>query len=78
MKLGIPFDENEVFSKLETKKIISNEMSITLKEMKGFRNILVHKYGVIDNERVFEILTNKLEDFDKFKREILDFLKKKG
>ena len=39
--------------------------------MKGFRNILVHKYGVVDDELVFEMLKEKLSDFDIFKHEIL-------
>ena len=39
--------------------------------MKGFRNILVHKYGVVDDELVFEMLKEKLSDFDMFKQEIL-------
>lgn len=43
--------------------------------MKGFRNLLVHKYGKVKDELVFENLEN-LDDFEKFKREIMDFLKK--
>lgn len=77
LKLGIPSDEDEVFSKLENKKIISKKMSDILKEMKGFRNILVHKYGAVDNEIIFEMLNEKLGDFDKFKNEIILFLNKK-
>ena len=42
-----------------------------LSKMKGFRNILVHKYGIVDNELVFEFLSNELDDFEKFKQEIL-------
>ena len=43
--------------------------------MKGFRNILVNKYGTVDDELVFEMLSEKLEDFDKFKEEVLNCLK---
>jgi uncharacterized protein YutE (UPF0331/DUF86 family) len=75
LKLGIPDDEDALFAKLEKKKIISKKMLITLGEMKGFRNILVHKYGKVDDELVFENL-DKLGDFDKFKDEILSFLRK--
>ena len=42
--------------------------------MKGFRNILVHKYENINDELVFEFLKENLEDFDKFKEEILKFI----
>ena len=75
LKLGLPSDEDEVFKKLLEKKIISKEITSILKEMKSFRNILVHKYGKVDDEKVFENL-EKLEDFDKFKEEILIFIKK--
>jgi len=74
LKLGLPADEEAVFDKLKDKGIITKGMAVILKEMKGFRNILVHKYGIVDNELVFENLSN-LQDFDKFKEEILNFLK---
>ena len=43
--------------------------------MKGFRNILVHKYGEVDDEISYENL-EKLSDFDLFKEEVIFFLKK--
>jgi len=71
LKLGIPSDEDDIIKKLEKKKIISGKMAETIRDMKGFRNILVHKYGVLKDELVFEMLSEKLEDFEKFKKEIL-------
>lgn len=47
-----------------------------LKEMKGFRNILVHGYSKIEDDKVFEILSRKLEDFQDFRMEVLEFLRK--
>jgi uncharacterized protein YutE (UPF0331/DUF86 family) len=75
LKLGAPSDEDELFDKLTQKNIISKDIAIILKEMKGFRNVLVHKYGKVDDEQVFENL-EKLDDFEKFKKEILRFLGK--
>jgi uncharacterized protein YutE (UPF0331/DUF86 family) len=77
LKLGIPSEEEEVFRKLSQKKIISKELEKILIGMKGLRNILVHKYGEVDDEIVYEILTDKLTDFEKFKEEILRFLKER-
>ena len=51
-------------------------MADMLLDMKGFRNILVHKYGEVDDELVFENLS-ELENFEKFKEEILKFIKYK-
>jgi uncharacterized protein YutE (UPF0331/DUF86 family) len=77
LKLGIPSEEDEVFKKLSRKKIISKELEKILIGMKGLRNILVHKYGEVDDEIVYEVLTDNLADFEKFKEEILEFLKKR-
>jgi len=43
--------------------------------MKGLRNLLVHEYGRVDDEIVFETVRERLGDFDAFKREILAFLR---
>jgi len=75
LKLGIPSDEDILFEELNKKKIISNNIKETLKQMKGLRNILVHKYAKVNDEEVFENLDN-LKDFEKFKEEILRFIKK--
>jgi len=75
LKLGLPSEEEEIFKKLKQRGIISKELEKILLGMKGLRNILVHKYGDVDNEIVYEILTEKLNDFEKFKIEILKFLK---
>ena len=76
LDLGIPADEDSVFDKLRKKKIISKKLYDILIEMKGFRNVLVHKYGAIEDEKVFEVLTDKLDDFQIFKEEILKFVNK--
>lgn len=38
--------------------------------MKRMRNVLVHRYGRIEDEKVYEVLENK-SDFVKFKEEVL-------
>ena len=74
LKLGLPSNEEQVFDKLYQSKIISEKVLAKIKGMKGFRNILVHKYSEVKDELVFENVDN-LEDFDDFKEEILSFLK---
>ena len=76
MKLGLPEDEDDVIKKLETSKVIKNELALVLSKMKGMRNILVHKYGEVEDELVFESISQELEDFDKFKEEILRLIEK--
>ncbi len=78
LRLGLPSEENDLFDKMKKQRIISEPMSLTLKEMRGFRNILIHEYATIVDEIVFETLKTKLEDFRKFKKEVLDALRAQG
>ena len=54
LRLGLPFEEDDVFEKLSQVGIISSEMVATLKRMKGLRNILVHEYGRVDDRIVYD------------------------
>jgi len=42
--------------------------------MKGFRNIVVHKYGRIDDKLAFDILKSSMGDFQEFIEYINRFL----
>jgi len=75
LKLGAPSDEDDLFQKLKKKKAISGRMLDVLKGMKGFRNILVHRYAEVDDELVFKFLKRNLKDFQAFKKEVLNSLK---
>ena len=74
LRLGLPSGEEDLFERLERKKIISGRMKEKLKLMRGFRNVLVHRYGEVDDELVFENLKS-IEDFKDFSKEITSFLK---
>lgn len=77
LRLGPPSDEEDALAKLEMKGIISKQLSVKLKEMKGARNVLVHGYARVDNEKIFDILENHLDDFEKFKKAVFDIVNKK-
>jgi uncharacterized protein YutE (UPF0331/DUF86 family) len=74
LRLGIPSEEDDLFEKLEIAGIISPQVEEKLKEMKGFRNILVHEYTRIDDKIVYQVARTKLRDFEAFKQEILRYL----
>jgi len=42
--------------------------------MARFRNMLVHIYWEIDDEKIFDILTSDLIDFDSYIKEVVHFL----
>ena len=76
LRLGLPAEEDDLIEKLEQAGLISSEMAKALRTMKGFRNILVHEYGRIDNALVFAMATRRLRDFNAFKTEVLRALSK--
>ena len=75
LRLGLPGEENDLFEKLVDRGVISHPMADLLPRMKGMRNILVHEYGRVDDELIFETVGHRLGDFDAFRREILAFLR---
>ncbi len=68
---GPPASENSVLDMLEGK--ISHIKK--LKEMKGFRNILVHRYGKIRDELVFQFAHHDIDDFNLFIKDVENLLK---
>lgn len=78
LRLGLPSEENDLFDKMEKNCIISDELAGILKEMKGFRNILVHEYAVVDDEIVYSVVKNRLDDFRKFRKEIINWIGKEN
>lgn len=60
-KLRIPEDDIDAFSILLEGRIISSDLATKLKNAKGMRNIISHQYGKIDDEIVFEAITEELD-----------------
>jgi len=74
LRLGLPSEEDDLFERLEEAGIISSDMKETLKKMKGFRNLLVHEYGRINEKIVYDMVRNRLSDFTDFRKEIIKVL----
>lgn len=74
LRFGLPADEDDLFEKLESQGILSAEVAGVLRRMKGCRNILVHQYGHVLDDIVFETISTKLGDFARFRAEILQSL----
>lgn len=71
LRLGLPAGEEDLLEKLEGAEVLSPQLTEKLKKMRAFRNILVYKYGAVDDKLVYEVLKNKLDDFKEFKEKIL-------
>lgn len=64
-------EKNKSFETLFENRLISEKVFLKLKNAKGMRNIIAHKYGEINDELIFESLTEELiQDIDLFLEEI--------
>ena len=70
LRLGLPGEEDDLFEKLRRRGILTDSMAERLQRMKGFRNILVHEYGRVADELVFDAVRHRLGDFEAFRREV--------
>ena len=53
---------SEMFKVLKEEGVIQKKLATKLEDMARFRNLLVHRYGEIDNRRVLEIIKRNLKD----------------
>ena len=73
LKIG---DEERVFSILSEENIISDDLAKKLREAKGMRNIISHQYGTINDEIIFEAITDQIgKDVEEFIERIVKILK---
>lgn len=56
----------QCFEELVTSGIITRELGDRLGRMARFRNLLVHVYEEVDDNRVWEILQSDLQDLDAY------------
>jgi len=65
-----PSTYGEIFEILYEQKIISQSVSLKMKKMTGFRNILTHAYGEINLDILVEVLQKDINDFLLFIEEV--------
>jgi uncharacterized protein YutE (UPF0331/DUF86 family) len=76
LALGVPGEDEDILKHLVQNRIISPAMQEKIHAMKGFRNIVVHRYGNIDDNLAFRLLKEHIGDFFLFNAEIEKVLKK--
>ena len=74
-RFGLPIDEGNIIDLIAEHNVIDKELGEKIKDMKGFRNILVHRYGHVDDEIVYRILLTGLSDFYDFEKQVDRYLK---
>ncbi|WP_292489750.1 DUF86 domain-containing protein [Methanoculleus sp. 10] len=69
-----PGTDEDILENLVRHGVLTPGMRQNLKAMKGFRNIVVHRYGAIDDALAFSILKEHIDDFSLFRQEVERFL----
>jgi uncharacterized protein YutE (UPF0331/DUF86 family) len=72
-----PETYREVIEILGKRGVIEDAFAKKFAPAAGFRNILVHRYGEIHMDELYEHLQKDVEDFDTFARQVAEYLKKK-
>jgi uncharacterized protein YutE (UPF0331/DUF86 family) len=75
-KLGFPQDYSDVIKLMSQEGVVEGDLVGRLVEMVKFRNMLVHLYWKIENDRLYQYLRENLGDFEAFKEAIRKYLKK--
>ncbi len=74
LDLGVPEGDEEIVDNLVEEGVLDEMLKEKLSRMKGFRNIVVHRYGKIDDRIAYEILRENIGDFYDFVGLIGEFL----
>lgn len=69
-----PVDYKDIFLILGENDILDKNLSRKMQEMAKFRNVLVHRYINIENERLFKLMESETHDFREFIRQILSYM----
>lgn len=69
-RLGVPQHSRDAFRLLETAGMISPDVSSSMQNMVGFRNIAVHSYQELQRPILEAILDQHLSDFETYLAEL--------
>lgn len=74
--LGVPGEDEDILVHLVENDIITSGMLEKIKGMRGFRNIVVHRYGTINDALAFQLLKENINDFSLFTADVEKILRK--
>lgn len=69
-----PATGKEAFVILRREGVLSAEQAASMEGWVGLRNVLVHLYLAVDQERLYEILTTELDQLEEFARAVTSAL----
>ncbi len=75
-KMDKPEDSREAIKMLEEKGVLSKKTSMKVQGFISFRNLLVHRYAKIDEDKEYQCLSTEHTDILAFVKEVEKYLKK--
>lgn len=61
-KLDVPGNYRDVLRVLGERGVLSTDLADRLGAASGLRNLIAHRYGVLDWRRIHEVASTRLED----------------
>jgi len=71
-----PADSREAITNLEKENILSRRLAEKIRDLISFRNLLVHRYGKVDEDLEYENICEGKDDVLQFVKEIKGYLEK--
>ena len=72
---GVPGSIAGLFDILYEHKVIAEKTMGIMRQMTGFRNLIVHEYAKLDMYRVYEIFNSRLGDINYYLKEVILYAK---
>jgi uncharacterized protein YutE (UPF0331/DUF86 family) len=69
-----PNDYSEIFPILADNDLIGEELAQRLSKMARFRNVLVHRYEEVENQKLKRFLQEDLEDVKEFNQDVYTYI----
>jgi uncharacterized protein YutE (UPF0331/DUF86 family) len=69
-----PMTYADCFSILEDIKLLAPEFASKLKQMAKFRNLLVHNYWKVDNEKVYDIIIHDISSIGEYLKAVDSYI----
>lgn len=73
-----PVTYGDIFSILAENNVIDKSVAARLGKIVGFRNLLVHRYEIIDDRKMLAIMRHDLGDFGTYLSNIAGYLSQGG
>lgn len=65
-----PVSFADAFTVLAEAGLLTEPTAGNARLMAGFRNVLVHGYALVDDDRVVDVVVNRLDDLDRLRHEL--------